>query len=193
MILCLSARGAGQWQSSGQAEAAASLSRWFMPLFPAEVERGLHLLLLFSCSVLSDSLRPHELQHDRLPCASLSPRVCSNPCPLSRQCHPTISSSVVAFSSRLQSFPASGSFLMSHLFVSGGQSIGASASASNEYSGLISFRMDWLDLLAVQGAPKGRLQHHSSKASILLCSASFMAQLSPAAGGSIIPRWISVP
>ena len=80
--------------------------------------------------------------------------------------HPTISSSVVPFSSHFQSFPASGSFPVSQFFPSGGQSIGVSASASspsNEYSGLISFRMDWLDLLAVQGTLKSLLQHHSSK------------------------------
>ena len=83
------------------------------------------------CSVMSNSLwPPHELQHARLPCPSVSPRACSNSCPLSCWCHPTISSSVTPFSSFPQSFPASGSFLMSQLFVSGGQSIGASASAS---------------------------------------------------------------
>ena len=87
-------------------------------------------LLLFSCSVMSDSLWPHGLQHARLPCPSPSPRACSNSRPLSWWCHPTISSSVVHFSSCLQSFPVSGSFLMSRLFISGGQSIGASASAS---------------------------------------------------------------
>ena len=84
----------------------------------------------FSCSVMSDCLWPHGLQHTRLLCPSLSPRACSNSCPLSRWCHPTISSSVVPFSSCLQSFPASGSFPMSQFFASGGQSIGASASAS---------------------------------------------------------------
>ena len=72
--------------------------------------------LLFSCSVMSNSLWPHGLRHMRLPCPSPSPRVCSNSCPLSRQCHPTISSSVVPFSSCLQSFPASGSFPMSWVF-----------------------------------------------------------------------------
>ena len=84
----------------------------------------------FSRSVMSCSLRPHGLQHTRLPCPSPAPRVYSNSCPSSRGCHPTISSSVVLFSSHLQSFPASGSFPMSQLFASGGQSIGASASAS---------------------------------------------------------------
>ena len=85
------------------------------------------LLLLFSCSVMSNSLRPHGLQHARLPCLSQSPRACSNSLPLSWWCHPTISSSVSPFTSCPQSFPASGSFLVSHLFTSCGQNIGASA------------------------------------------------------------------
>ena len=85
----------------------------------------------FSCSVMSNSLRPHGLQHTRPPCPSPTHRAYSNSCPLSRWCHPIISSSVIPFSSCLQStFPASGSFLMSLLFSSGGQRIGASASAS---------------------------------------------------------------
>ena len=87
------------------------------------------MLLLFSHSVMSNSLPLHGLQHTRLPRSSPSPRACSNSCPLSQWCHPAISSSIVPFSC-LQSFPASGSFLMSRLFTSGGQSIGASASAS---------------------------------------------------------------
>ena len=134
------------------------------------------LLLLLSCSVVSNSLRPHVLQHASLPCPSPSRGACSNSCPLNRWCHPTILSSVVPFSSCLQSFLASGSFPMSRLFTSGGQSIGASP--SNEYSGLISFRMDWFDLLAVQGTLNSLLQHHSSKTSILWRSAFFMVQLS---------------
>ena len=84
----------------------------------------------FSCSVMSDSLQPHGLQHASLPCPSPTPKVYSNSCPLSQWCHPTISSSVVPFSSHPQSFPASGSFQMSQFFASGGQSIGVSASAS---------------------------------------------------------------
>ena len=87
------------------------------------------LLLLFSRSVVSDSLQPHKLQHARLPCLSVSLRVCSNSCPLSWWRHPTNSSSVAPFSCP-QSFPASPSFPTSHLFASGGQRIGASASAS---------------------------------------------------------------
>ena len=84
----------------------------------------------FSCSVVSNSLWPHGLQHARLPCPSTTPGACSNLCPLSQWCHPTISSSVVPFSSCLQSFSASRSFPMSQFFASGGQSIGVSASAS---------------------------------------------------------------
>ena len=84
----------------------------------------------FSRSVMSDSLRPHGLQHARPPCPSPTSGVYSNACPLSWWCHPTISSSVVSFSSHPQSFPASGSFLMSQLFASGGQSAGVSASTS---------------------------------------------------------------
>ena len=84
----------------------------------------------FSCSVVSDSLRPHGSQHTRSTCPSPAPGAHLNSCPLSQWCHPTISSSVVPFSSHLQSFPASGSFQMSQLFASGGQSIGASASTS---------------------------------------------------------------
>ena len=84
----------------------------------------------FSLSVMSDSLQPHGLQHTRLSCPSLSPEACSNSCPLSWWCHPSILSSVIPFSSHLQSFPASWSFPMSQLFESGGQNIGVSASAS---------------------------------------------------------------
>ena len=104
-----------------------------------------------SVAVVSDSLWSHGLQHARLPCPSLILGPCLNSCPLSRCCYPTISSSVFPVSSCLQSFPASGSFPVNQFFASGGQSIGASASpcTSNQYSGLISFRMDWLDLLAV--------------------------------------------
>ena len=103
----------------------------------------------FSSSVMSDSLRPHGLQYARPPYPSPTPGVYSNSCPLSLWCHPTISSSVVPFSFHLQSFP----------------------------EGLIFFRMDWLDLLAVQGTVKNLLQHHNLKASILWCSAFFMVQL----------------
>ena len=131
--------------------------------------------------MVSTSLWPHRLQHARLPCPSPTPGACSNSCPLSQLCHPIISSSVVPFSSHLQSFPVSGSFHMSQLLTSGGQSIWSfsfNISPSNEHPELISFRMDWLDLLAVQGTLKSLLQHHSSKTSILWHSAFFIVQLS---------------
>ena len=93
------------------------------------MQKPLAVVSLFSRSVLFASLRSCGLQHARLPCPSLSPGACSNSCPLSQWCHLTISPSVVPFSSHLQSFAASGSFPMSQFFTSGGQSIGASASA----------------------------------------------------------------
>ena len=96
----------------------------------------------FSRSVVSDSLRPHESQHARPPCPSPTPGVHSDSCPLSQWCHPAISSSVVPFSSCLQSFPASGSFQRSHIFASGGQSIGVTASTSN----LLMNTQDWSPL-----------------------------------------------
>ena len=136
--------------------------------------------LVYYHSVASNSLQPHESLHTRPPCPSPTARVYPNPWTLNHWWHPTISSSVIPFSSCPQSFPASGSFQMSQLFTSGSQSIGVSASISpsNEHPVLISFRMDWLDLLAVQGTLKSLLQHHSSKASILQCSAFFIVQLS---------------
>ena len=135
-----------------------------------------------SVTQLCLTLWPHGRQHARLPCPSPTPRAYSNWCPLSQRCHPTIWSSAVPFSSCLQSFPASGSFQMSQLFESGGQSIGVSASTPvlpmNEHPGLISFRMDWLDLLAVQRTLKSLIQCHSSKASILHHSTFLIVQLS---------------
>ena len=132
----------------------------------------------FSCSVVSDSLRHHGLQHARLLCPSPNPQACSNSCPSSMPskhlilCHPlllppSIFPSIRGFSNELAlriRWPKYRSFSFS---------IGS----SNEYSGLISFRMDWLDLLAVQGTLKSLLDHHSSKASILWCSAFFIVQL----------------
>ena len=118
---------------------------------------------------MSDSLWPHESQHARPPCPSPTPGVHPNSRPSSQWCHPTISSSVIPFSSCPQSLPASGSFPVSQLFAWGGQSIGVSASPSilpmNEYSGLISFRIDWFDLFAVKGTLKSLLWHHNSKIS----------------------------
>ena len=129
----------------------------------------------FSHSVVLDSLQPHELQHARPPCPSPTSGVHPNPCPSSRWCRPMISSCVVPFSSCPQSIPASGSFQMSQLFTS---SFSFNISPSNEQPGLISFRMEWLDLLAVQGTLKSLLQHHNSKASVLQRSAFFTVQLS---------------
>ena len=120
---------------------------------------------------VSNSLWPHGRQHTRLLCPSPSPRVCSRSCPLSRWCHPTISSSVVPFSSCLQSLPASGSFLRGQLFASGGQSIGASASASMNLQGWSPLG-DWFDL-ALQGTLKNLLRHPSSKAPSLWHTAFF--------------------
>ena len=143
----------------------------------------------FSRSVLSYSSWFHGLQHARLPGPSPTPGAYSN-CASSRWCHPTISSSVIPFSC-LQSFPASGSFLFLFFFlgVFSNESVlrirlpkywsfSFSISPSNEHPGLISFRMDWLDLLAVQGTLKSLLQRHSSKVSILQRSVFFIVQLS---------------
>ena len=147
---------------------------------------------------MSDSLQPHGLQHARFPCSSPSPRAWSNSCPLSWWCHPTISSpshhpllllpsispSIRVFSNELPlpiRWPKYWSF---------------SISPSNGYSGLISFRIYWFDLLAVQGTLKSLIEHHNSKASILQCSAFFMAQFSHpymTTGKTIaLTRWIFV-
>ena len=135
-------------------------------------------LVQFSHSVVSNSLQPHGLQHTRPPYPSPTPRVYSNSCPVSWWCYPIISSSIITFSSHLQYFPASGSFQMSHLRWPKYWSFSFNISLSSEYSGLIAFRMDWLDLSAVQGTLKSLLQHHSVKASILWHSAFFIVQLS---------------
>ena len=135
----------------------------------------------FSHSVVSDSLQPHGPQHTRPPCPLPNHRVHPNSCPLSWWCYSTISSSVVPFSSRLQSFPASGYCPMSWLFHIRWPkywSFTFNISPSSEYSRLISFRMDWLDLPAVQRTLKSLLQHHSSKASILQHLAFFIVQFS---------------
>ena len=111
----------------------------------------------FSCSVVSTSLRPHALKHARLPCPSPTPRACSNSCPSSQRCHPTILSSVIPFSSCLQSFSESGSFLMSQFFIIRWPkywSFSFNISPSNAYSGWISFRIDWFDVLAAPGTLK---------------------------------------
>ena len=130
---------------------------------------------------MSYSLQPHGLQHTRVSCPLPSPRACSNSCPLSQWYHPTIFSSLVPFSSCLQSFPASGScqwIYESALCIRWPEywSFSFSISPSNEYLGLSSFRIDWLDLLAVQGTLKSLLQQHSLKASVVPHSDFFMVQ-----------------
>ena len=128
-----------------------------------------------------DSLQSQGLQHTRPPCPSPTPRVHPNTCPLSRWCHPTISSSVVPFSSCPQYTPASGIFSNESALPMRWPkywSFSLNISPFNECTELISLRMDWLDLLAVQGTLNSLLQYHSSKASILLCSAFFIVQLS---------------
>ena len=129
---------------------------------------------------MSNSLRPHGLQHDRPPCPSTTPRAYPNSCQLSQWCHPTISSSAVPFSSALSLSQHEGLFK----WVSSSHQVATllefqfHISSSNEHPGLISLRMDWLDLFAVHGILKNLLQHHSSKASVLWCSAFFTVQLS---------------
>ena len=133
----------------------------------------------FSHSVMSNSLRPHGLQHTRPLCPSPTAEVYSNSSPLSQWCHPTISSSVVPFSSYLQFSQHQGLFQ----WVSSSHHVAKVLEFQLQHQSfqwifkLISFRMDWLDLLAVQGTLKSLLQHHSSKASILQCSAFFIVQL----------------
>ena len=124
--------------------------------------------LSFICHVVSDSLRPHGLQLARLPCPSPSPSVCSNPCPSSQWSHPTISSSPL--SSCLQSFPASGFFPNESVLhqVTKVLEFQLQHQSFQWYSELISFRIDWFDLFAVQRALKSLLQHHSSKSSIIV-------------------------
>ena len=128
---------------------------------------NVHRSVQFSPSVVSDSLQPHGLQHARPPCPSPAPRVYSNSCPLSRWCHPTMSSSVIPFS-WLQSFPASGSFQMSQLLVSGGQSIGVSASTSDLQMNTQDWSpVGWTGWISLQSKGlSGVFVHHSSKASI---------------------------
>ena len=136
----------------------------------------------FSHSVVSDSLWPHELQHSRPPCTSPTPRVYSNSCPLSWWCDPTLSSSVIPFSPCLQSFPALGSFQMSQLFASGGQSIGASTSASASVLPVTIqdwFPLGWTGWISLWSKGLSRVfQHHSWKASNLQHSALFIVHLS---------------
>ena len=148
-----------------------SFSSFFLPQF--------FLYIVLCCSDAkshSDSLWPHGLQDARLPCPSPFSGVYSNSCPLNRWCHPIISSFVAPFFSCPQSFPASESVL--HIRWPKYWRFSFSISPSHEYSGLISCRIDWFDLLAVQGTLKNLLHHHSLKVSILWHSAFFMAHIS---------------
>ena len=162
--------------SPGENEGIRIFRRW-------EVENLVNYTysVQFSLSVMSDSLRPHEPQHARPPCPSPTPRVHPNSCPSSQWCHLTISSSVIPILPLPSIFPSIRVFSNeSALRIRWPKfwSFSFNISPSNEHPGLISFRMDWLDLLAVQGTLKSLLQHHSSKASILQCSAFFIVQLS---------------
>ena len=133
----------------------------------------------FSRSVMSDSLRPHEPQHARPPCPSPTPRVHPNPCPLLVMpsshlilCHPLLLLPSIFPSIRVLSNESALGIRWPKYW-----SFSFNIRPSNEHPGLVSFRMDWLDLLAVQGSLKSLLQYHSSKASVLLCSALFIVQL----------------
>ena len=132
--------------------------------------------LCFCCSiaVMFDSCLPHGPQHARLPCPSIPSEVCSNSCPLSEWCYLNISSSAALFSFCFQSFPASGSFPWVGFRIKWPRYWSFSINPSNEYSGLISFRIDWFGLLAVKGL-KSLLQNHNSKATFLGHSAFFIS------------------
>ena len=131
---------------------------------------------MFSRKVMSDFLRPHGLQYARLPCPSLSLRVCSNSCSLNQWCHFILCCPLLLLPSVFPSIRVSSNELV--LRIRWPKYWSFSINPSNEYSGLISFRMDWFDLLAVQGTLKSLLQHHRPKASILWHSVCFMVQLS---------------
>ena len=173
------------WQSTVELHTGFLKLRWQCPDLlecnPGPDTTAFHILLLFSHLVMSNSLWPHGLQHARLPCLSVSLRVRSNSCPLHQWYLPT--SVAPPFSSCPQSFPASGGQSISNELAlcirwPKYRSFSFCISPPNEYSVLIFFRIDWFDIHAVQGTIKNLFQHHSSKASILQCSAFFMVQLS---------------
>ena len=156
------------------------LSSWKPPFWSLFLRVWL-LSVEFSCSVMSISLRPHESQHARPPCPSPTPGVHSDSRPSGQWCHPAISSlchSLLLPSSIFPSIRVFSSELVLHIRWAKYWSFIFSINSSNEYSGLISIKMNWLELLAVEGTLKSLLQHHSSKASILRCSAFFIVQLS---------------
>ena len=150
----------------------------------------------FSCSVMSDSLQSHGLQHARLPCPTPTPGACSNSCPSSQWCHLILCHPLLLLPSILPSIRVFSSESSLSIRWPKDWSFSFNISPSNEQPGLIFFRMDWMDLLAVQGTLKSLLQHHSSKASILQCSAFFTVQLSHpymATGKTIaLTRWTFV-
>ena len=142
---------------------------------------SMQISVQFSHSVVSNSLRPHGLQHARLPCLSPNPRACSNSCPLNRWCYPTISSFVISFSSPPSIIPSIRVFSnksVLHIRWPKYWSFSFSISPSNEYSRLILFTIDWFELLVFPGTLKNLLKHNNSKASVPQHSAFFMVQLS---------------
>ena len=151
-------------------------TRLVLPLLEHHVNGNIQNISSVPSLVVSDSLQPHRLQHARPPCTSPTPGVDFNSFPLSRWCHPTTSSSVVPFSSWLQSFPALGSFQMTHFFASDGQSIGVSASTSVLPNNIQDrFPLGWIFWISLQSKRLlSLLQHHSLKASLLWRSAFFM-------------------
>ena len=161
-------------------------SHWSNTLFPKIKNQSLNWFTSVKWLVVSDSLQPRGLQHARTPCPLPTPGVYQNSCPLNQWCHPTISFSVTLILCRPLLLPPS---IFPSLTVFSNESVlhfrwqkywsfSFKVSPSNEHSGLISFRMDWLDLFAGQGTLKSFLQHQSSKVSILQCSAFFIVQLS---------------
>ena len=142
------------------------------------LELNISVHLLFIRWVVTSSLRPHGRQHARLPCPSLSPRVCSKSCPLSRWCRPTISTSIAPLTVCPQSFPASGSFPMIGSSHHVAKILELHLQSFQGISGLISYRIDWFDVFAAHGTLKSLLQNHNSKPLILQRSAFFMVQLS---------------
>ena len=133
------------------------IDRWMDKEVVVHIHNGIFSSVQFSRSVLSDSLQPHEPQHARTPCPSPTLGIHPIPCPLCRWCHPTISSSVIPFSSRPQSFPASGSFQMNHLFTSGGQSIGVSASTSVIPMNTQGWSFEWTGWISLQSKGLSRV------------------------------------
>ena len=153
----------------------------FLTVWDPKRTYSLALSFQFIHSIMSNSLQHHGLQHARLPCPSPPPRACSNSCPLTWWCHPTISSSVVAFFSCLQSFPASGSFPRSQFFASGGQSTGASASASVFPMNIQGwFPLGWTGLISLQSkdsqesSPTPQFKSINSPALSFLCSSTYI-------------------